>query len=97
MKSNSRTKKLTEAQFEQTVKKLRSWLSGLAKRRSSGRVSADDVHSYLDKQGIKTAQVNTRLSFINTVLREPMFYCAGVKKSSRPAAKGRSITEWTVS
>lgn len=94
MATNSRGKYSTE-QFEQMVTRMRSWLTGLARRRSSGVVTADDVHAYLDRQGVP-ARTQTRLRFINSVLREPNFYSAGMTQSTRPAAKGRSITEWTV-
>ena len=93
MKNN---KRFTDAQFEQTANRMKSWLYGLARRRSTGTVTADDAHRYLDREGVQPEQVRTRLSFINTVLREPNFAYAGTTQSSRPAARGRSITEWTI-
>jgi hypothetical protein len=95
MATNSRSKYSNE-QFEQMVTRMRSWLTGLARRRSSRVVTADDVHSYLDRQGVSN-RAQTRLRFINSVLREPTFYSTGMTTTStRPVAKGRAITEWTV-
>lgn len=93
MKNN---KRYTDAQFEQTANRMRSWLCSLARRRTGRTVTADDAHRYLDREGVQPEQVRTRLSFINSVLREPNFGRAGMTNSSRPAARGRSITEWTV-
>jgi hypothetical protein len=59
-------------------------------------VTADDAHRYMDREGIRPQQVRTRLSFINSVLREPNFEPVDVVASQRPAARGRSITEWTI-
>lgn len=82
-------------EFTRTANRMRSWLSGLARRRSTGTVTADDAHRYLDREGVRPQQVRTRLSFINSVLREPNFEYAGERPSERPAARGRTITEWT--
>jgi len=93
MKNN---KRYTEAQFEQTANRMKSWLYSLARRRTTGTVTADDAHRYLDREGVQPEQVRTRLSFINSVLRQPNFDRAGATSSSRPAARGRVITEWTI-
>lgn len=85
-----------ETEFTRTVAKMRTWLMGLARRRSSGTVTADDVHRFLDREGVQPQQVRTRLRFINSVLREPNFYRSGTTPSSRPAARGRSISAWTI-
>jgi len=89
-------KTYSNEEFDRTANRMRSWLSGLARRRSNGTVTADDVHTYLDREGVRPQQVRTRLSFINSVLREPNFEYAGETPSSRPAARGRMITEWTI-
>lgn len=89
-------KTYSNEEFDRTANRMRSWLSGLARRRSTGTVTADDVHTYLDREGVRPQQVKTRLSFINSVLREPNFEYAGETPSSRPAARGRMITEWTI-
>lgn len=81
--------------FDRTTARMRSWLYSLARRRASQTVTADDVHTYLDRQGIRPRQVRTRLRYINTVLREPNFEYAGQVASQRPAAKGRAIWQWT--
>lgn len=92
----ARNRKFTADQFDRTATRMKSWLYSLARRRSSGTVTADDAHRYLDREGVQPEQVRTRLSFINSVLREPNFEYAGVTNSTRPAARGRAITEWTV-
>jgi hypothetical protein len=81
-------------EFERTTQKMRTWLRSIARKRASGTVTADDAHKYLDREGIRPQQVRTRLSFINAVLRNPDFVYAGEARSSRPAARGRVITEW---
>jgi len=75
---------------------MRSYLYSLARKRAEGTVTADDAHRYMDREGIRPQQVRTRLSFINSVLREPNFEPVDVVASQRPAARGRSITEWTI-
>jgi hypothetical protein len=99
MAKNSRfdVKTYDRDEFVRLTNKMRTWLRSIARRRSSGTVTADDVHTYLDRQGIRPQQVRTRLSFINAVLRQPDFEYAGSTKSNRPVARGRAITEWMVS
>ena len=89
-------KKFSTTQFEKTTKKAYNYLRSLSNRRSDGVVTADDVQSFLNKQGVRPEQVRTRLKFINSVLREPMFEQVGTVSSTRPAAKGRAISAWTV-
>ena len=81
---------------EKMVSSLRSYLRTLANRRNSGIVTADDAHNYLGKNGIDEMKVRTRLSFINSAFATEEFESVGYTPSSRPAAKGRSITEWTL-
>jgi len=83
-------------EFDRTAKRMENWLASLSRRRSTGIVTADDAHTYLDREGVRPQQVRTRLSFINSVLREPNFECAGMTNSVRPAAKGRVISEWMI-
>lgn len=83
-------------EFTRTANKMRSYLYSIARKRSTGTVTADDAHRYLDREGVRPQQVRTRLSFINSVLREPNFEYVGTTQSQRPAARGRSISEWTV-
>jgi hypothetical protein len=78
------------------VRGLTSYLRSLANRRNDGIVTADDVHNYLSRRGISARATRTRLSFVNSVLRSPVFESVGSVYSSRPAAKGRSITAWTL-
>jgi hypothetical protein len=87
--------KYSNEEFSRMTARMRTYLTSLARRRNSGTVTADDAHTYLDRQGVKS-QPTTRLRFINSVLRQPMFFQAGTVASSRPAARGRAITEWTV-
>lgn len=88
-------KEYSDEQFTVTANKMRSWLYSIARKRVSGIVTADDAHTYLDRQGIRPTQFLTRLSFINSVLRNSNFEYAGMTPSKRPVAKGRVITEWT--
>jgi hypothetical protein len=100
MKSNNSTERFivktySDEEYNRTVSRIRTWLYSLVRRRNSGVVTADDVHTYLNREGVRPQQVRTRLSFINSVLRSPNFEYAGMTSSTRPAAKGRVITEWT--
>lgn len=92
----SYTRNMTSEKYERTVRGMRNWLNSLARRRGSGLVSADDAHTYLDRQGIRKNEVFTRLSFINSVLREGNFECVGQWPSDRPAARRRLINAWAV-
>lgn len=89
-------KTYTNEEFDRTANRMRSWLYNIARKRTSGTVTADDAHRYLDREGVRPQQVRTRLSFINSVLREPNFEYVGMTSSERPAAKRRSISEWTI-
>lgn len=93
----SKNRYFNTSEFETTARRMTSYLRSLANRRSSGVVTADDVHTYLNREGVQPQQVRTRLSFINSVLAgSGMFEQAGTVASSRPQAKGRSITAWTI-
>lgn len=81
---------------EVTTRRISSYLRSLASRRSNGVVTADDVHNYLTRDGVRPQQVRTRLSFINSVFSNGMFEQDGMVASTRPQAKGRSITAWTL-
>ena len=88
------SKSTNTTNYEMTTRKMTSYLRSLANRRNSGQVTADDAHTYLNRNGIST-QSRTRLSFINSVLRSPMFETTGnTKPSNRPVAKGRAISVW---
>ena len=80
---------------EKMVSKATGYLRGLARRRSNSMVTADDVQSYLTKNGFRGNQ-NERLSVVRSVLRTPNFVSAGTTQSSREAARGRMITAWTI-
>lgn len=86
--------RLSERKVSSINAKLSSYLRGLSRRRSTGVVTSDDVHTFLDREGISSRQANTRLKFINSVLREPTFATVGTTPSARPAARGRVISEW---
>lgn len=92
----SKNRYYNNAEFETTARRMISYLRSLANRRSSGVVSADDVHTYLTREGVQTQQTRTRLSFINSVFGTGMFAQVGTAPSTRPQAKGRSISMWTV-
>ena len=81
---------------ESIQKRLGTYLRGLANRRSTGTVTADDAHTFLTRNGVREQMVRTRLAYINSVLREPIFEAVGSTPSERPAARGRSITEWSL-
>lgn len=91
----TRPRSFTNKERAQMTNKIRTYLRSLSNRRSNGYVSADDVHTYLTRENVLPGQVRTRLSFINSVLREPDFEPVDTVPSSRPAAKGRMITAWT--
>ena len=87
----------TRSERETTTRKLTSYLRGLANRRSTGVVTADDVHNYLTREGVLAKQIRTRLSFINAALAgSGMFEQTGMTRSGRPEAKGRAISAWMV-
>jgi hypothetical protein len=77
-----------------TTRRMVSYLRSLANRRSSGVVSADDAHVFLSRMGVRERQVRTRLSYINSAFASGLFEQAGTTYSTRPAAKGRSISTW---
>ena len=79
---------------ENTMRRMVSYLRSLANRRSSGVVTADDAHVFLNRMGVRQRQVRTRLSYINAAFGSGMFEQAGTTYSTRPAAKGRSISTW---
>ncbi len=81
---------------EKLINGMTSYLRSLANRRNSGVVTADDAHTYLSRAGINELMVRTRLSFINSVFTTGMFEQVGYAPSTRPQAKGRSISTWTV-
>lgn len=87
---------ISNTQRDRLISNLRSYLSGLARRRSSGKVTADDAQSYLTRQGIRERMVRTRVSLINAAFSSDSFESVGSVPSNRPAAKGRQITEWTI-
>ena len=85
-----------EQERNSTTRRIASYLRSLANRRSTGTVSADDVHNYLTRDGVREQQTRTRLSFINSVFSGEMFEFAGMMPSTRPSAKGRAISTYTV-
>lgn len=87
------SKMLSEQQFRSISSKLRGYLRGLSSRRRNGQVTADDAHNYLDRQGVSSTDVSTRLRFINTVFPN-YFEAVGRTQSSRPVARGRRINVW---
>jgi hypothetical protein len=76
------------------VQQATTYLKSLSRRRQTGLVSADDVHSFLDRNNAFVGNSNVRLSFIRRVLRKPTFVDIMNVPSKRPVAKGRKITGW---
>jgi hypothetical protein len=72
------------------------YLKDIARKRVSNTITADDVHTFLNRNGVGKKNVNARLSYINSALREPRFVPVGNVPSSRPEARGRYITEWSI-
>jgi predicted Zn-dependent protease len=92
----SQNRYFNTTEFEATVRRMTSYLRSLSNRRSSGVVTADDAHAYLTREGVHQKQVRTRLSFINAALAgSGEFEQNGMTRSTRPSAKGRTITAWT--
>jgi hypothetical protein len=82
--------------FERTYNELRSWLYSLVRRRQSRLITADDVHTFLDRKGYRKSHSRTRLSYINSVLREGNFDVVGRVPSERPVARRRLINAWSL-
>ena len=80
---------------QKLINGMTSYLRGLANRRQTGVVTADDAHTYLSRAGINELMVRTRLSFINAVFSNGDFAPVGTTPSARPQAKGRAISMWT--
>lgn len=73
---------------------LQKYMKRLASRRV---VTADDAHAFLDRNGVRKTAVRERLSYINGALTSPTFESTGdVRPSTRPAARGRLISEWSL-
>jgi hypothetical protein len=94
--SNFTIKKYSTEEYNRTVNKLRTYLRSLARKRAAGIVTADDAHTFLDREGVRPQQVRTRLAFINAALRQPTFEVIGMSPSMRSAARGRMISEWSI-
>ena len=95
--TNFTVKTYSDSEREATTRRISSYLRTLATRRTDGVVTADDVHNYLNSDGVRPQQVHTRLSFINSVLAgSGMVEQVGMVSSPRPQAKGRSITAWMI-
>jgi len=86
----------TDAEINATARKLVSYLRKLSRSRIAGTVTADDAHRFLTREGVQPEQVRTRLRFINMAFNNnsEYFYPVGEVQSTRPAARGRMITEW---
>ena len=86
---------MSNSKREKMVSSLSNHLRSLARKRSTSVVTADDAHNYLSKNGFVRNPI-ARLSVINSVLRTPTFEAVGSTASTREAAKGRMITEWSI-
>lgn len=74
---------------------LRGYLRGLARRRNSGIVTADDAARWLSRNGFEDTR--DRLRVVNSVLHanSPEFSVAGTTNSERPEMKGYRINQWS--
>jgi hypothetical protein len=91
----SKNRYYNQSEFESAMRRTISYLRSLANRRSSGIVTADDVHTFLNREGVQPQQIRTRLRFINSAFASGMFEQVGRAPSSRPRARGRTIAMWT--
>jgi len=89
-------RRYNEQERMSTTRRIMSYLRSLANRRNDGVVTADDVHNYLTRDGVREQQTRTRLSFINSVFSSEMFERVGMTASTRPQARGRAISAYTV-
>lgn len=81
---------------EKLVSQTAGYLKGLARRRSNGIVTADDVQNYLSRHRFSSS-VNERLSVVRSVLSERAgFTRVGATQSTRDAARGRMISTWSI-
>ncbi len=80
---------------DQVVSGATTYLRRVGGRRTNKQVTADDVHTYLDREGY-TANSNDRISVVRSVLQEPLFKPVGFVQSEREAARGRMIRRWKV-
>lgn len=85
---------MNSTKHETLANSLRSYLRSLANRRSEGTVTADDAQKYLTRKGVREQMIRTRQSLINSAFQSGDFAPVGSVPSSRPAARGREITEW---
>jgi hypothetical protein len=81
---------------ESVVTSLRSYLRGLARKRSNQTVTADDAQKYMNRNGMLEGKVRSRIAVINSTFQGGEFRPVGYTNSTRPEAKGRSITEWSL-
>lgn len=86
--------KSISAKNETLVSSLTSYLRSLANRRNTGVVTADDAQNFLTRKGVSSKMIRTRQAVINSALMSGDFEAGDKVPSSRPAAKGRQITEW---
>lgn len=92
----SKNRYYNQDEFQVTMRRALSYLRSLATRRASGIVTADDVHTFLNREGVQPKQIRTRLRFINSAFSSGMFEQVGRVPSSRRQAKGRAISMWTM-
>lgn len=80
---------------DRNINGLHNYLRGLAVRRNSNSVTADDAARWLDRKGIDN--VETRLSITNAVLNNhsTTFEGTGYTRSERASRRGGRIREWS--
>jgi hypothetical protein len=79
---------------QELVREARSYLRKLYRNRTGRGVTADDVHRFMTKEGVRLTP-NQRMGLIQSVLRgDERLYAADLIPSQRNAARYRKITEW---
>lgn len=77
------------------VSQATTYLRGLARRRNSGIVTADDMVNFLTRKRVRISQ-NERISLTRQVLNTTNFESVGTLPSVRTEAKQRRITAWQI-
>jgi hypothetical protein len=77
------------------AKKAANYVRGLGRKRAAGTVTADDVHTYLNRVGFN-GEANERAAIVRSVFNTDSFEAVNTVPSARPEARGRKITQYEV-
>lgn len=88
--------KSLSARNASVVSGVRSYLRKLANRRIAGTVTADDAHRYMNQYESLNGKIRTRLAITNSAFLGGNFESVGMVPSTRPEARSRQITEWSL-